>query len=42
MFNRFVIQGNIIRITETHYVTSLNGGVSSWSKRYYRLPSVQS
>lgn len=40
MRDKIIVLGDVIRITETHYITSFNGGISSWSKKYYKLPHI--
>lgn len=38
MYDQFIVKGILIRVTDKHYVTEYDGGISLWSKRFYRLP----
>jgi hypothetical protein len=40
MYNRMVVDGILVGVTDTHFVTLVDGSTCLWSKMYYRLPAM--
>lgn len=36
-YGRMVVIGKLLYETETHYVTQATEGITTWSKKWYRL-----